>query len=314
MSKKKISIVIPVYNEEANIAALLREITKIKDERYEYEIIFVDDGSTDKTLNKIEAVAQKEPQIKYISFSRNFGHQIALKAGIDYAKGDCVITMDGDLQHPPRYIPPMIKKWEEGYDVVYSIRSDKEAHTSFFKKITSNAFYRLLNSISDIKVPPGGADFRLLDRKITTLIKEINEPSFFLRGIIPWFGFNQTSIIYKVDKRYAGEPKYSFKKMLLFALDGVTSSSIKPLRIATFIGFFFAFISGLYGIYAIVVRLFFSQAISGWASLLTSVLFMGGVQLIILGIIGEYLGKLFIESKKRPLYIIRKTNTKNDTA
>ncbi len=304
--RKKISIVIPVYNEEANIAPLLEEVRRIKDKRHDYEIIFVDDGSIDKTLNMVEAIALKNKEVKYISFSRNFGHQIALKAGLDHATGDCVITMDGDLQHPPRYIMSMIRKWEEGYDVVYSIRSDKEAHTSFFKKITSNAFYRLLNSISDIKVPPGGADFRLLDRKIVALIKEINEPSFFLRGIIPWFGFNQTSITYKVDKRYAGEPKYSFKKMLLFALDGITSSSIKPLRIATFIGFFLAFISSLYGVYAIMIQVVYKIGIPGWASIVTAIVFMGGFQLMILGIIGEYLGKLFMESKRRPLYIVKK--------
>lgn len=304
---KKISIVVPVYNEEANISPLFKELQKIQEKKYAYEIIFVDDGSTDKTLNRIESLSKKNKQVKYLSFSRNFGHQIALKAGVDFVSGDCVVYLDGDLQHPPKYIRQMVKLWESGYDVVFTVRKD-DKDTAFLKKMTSKLFYKLLNSISDVKIKPGSADFRLLDRKVVAVLKPLNETSFFIRGLVPWSGFRQTDIFYKADKRNAGETKYTFVRMLLLALDGITALSVKPLRIATFVGFFFAIISGLYGIYAIVVRIFYSQAIVGWASLVASVVFMGGLQLMILGIIGEYLGKLFIQSKNRPLYIVKKTN------
>lgn len=307
MKNGKISVVVPVYNEEENIHTLYEKLREVLSKRDNYEIIFVDDGSTDSTLSTIEKLNKKDAEVKYLSFSRNFGHQIALKAGLDHTSGDCVITMDGDLQHPPEYILPMLKKWEEGYEAVYSIRSE-DSHASFFKKATSNFFYKLINVLSDVYIPPGGADFRLLDKKIVDLIKNMNEPSFFLRGIVPWLGFNQTSIAYKVGKRSAGLTKYSARRMFLLALDGITSFSIKPLRIATFIGFVLAILSALYGIYAIVIRVVYQIGIPGWASIVTTIVFMGGIQLMMLGVIGEYLGKLFIESKKRPLYLIKKTN------
>lgn len=307
MKNGKISVVIPVYDEEENIHVLYEKLRDVLRKVEDYEIIFVDDGSTDGTLKNIERLNKKDSKVKYLSFSRNFGHQIALKAGLDHASGDGVITMDGDLQHPPEYIVPMLKKWEEGYEAVYSIRSE-DTYASFFKKTTSNFFYKILNTLSDVYIPPGGADFRLLDKKIVDLIKNMNEPSFFLRGIVPWLGFQQTSITYKVGKRLAGRTKYSARRMFLLALDGITSFSIKPLRIATFIGFVLAILSAIYGIYAIIIRVVYQIGIPGWASIVTTIVFMGGIQLMMLGVIGEYLGKLFIESKKRPLYLVKKTN------
>jgi dolichol-phosphate mannosyltransferase len=304
---KKISIIIPVYDEQDNIYPLFNALKKIKEKNYLYEIIFVEDGSTDQTLKTISKLSKENNEVKYISLSRNFGHQIALKAGLDHATGDCVITMDGDLQHPPKYIPAMIKKWQQGYDVVYTVRQDGR-ETPLGKRITSWLFYKLVNLFSDVYIPPGGADFRLIDKKVIDVLKNMNETPFFLRGIVPWSGFSQISINFSVEARSTGKTKYSIRKMLLLALDGLTAVSIKPLRMATFLGFFFAFISGVYGIYAIVVHLMYREGLPGWASIVTSVVFMGGVQLMILGIIGEYLGKLFIESKRRPLYIVKKSN------
>ncbi len=304
---KKVSIVVPVYNEQYNIVLLFKEIKMIQDKKYEYEIIFVDDGSVDGTFKNIESLSKKERQVKYISLSRNFGHQIALKAGIDFVTGDCVITLDGDLQQPPKYIPVMLKEWEKGYDVVSTIRIDEKG-VPFYKRFTSNLFYKIINMLADVEIRPGSADFRLLDKKVVKIIQSLKESSLFLRGLVPWSGFKQTYLPYTAARRQAGYTKYSFLKMLALALDGVTSFSVRPLRIATFIGFFFAFISGLYGVYAIIVRIFYNQAIIGWASLVASVVFMGGLQLMILGIIGEYLGKLFIQSKDRPLYIVKQIN------
>ncbi len=304
---KKISAIVPVYNEDSNIAVIAKEIIKYIGKKYDYEIIFIDDGSTDKSLSMIEALSKRNSKIKFLSFSRNFGHQVALKAGIDYSNSDCVIMIDADLQHPPQYIKQMLDKWEQGYDVVNSKRIGKH-NIPALKNLTSKLFYALINSLSDVNILQGGADFRLIDKKVVKVIQSLNESTYFLRGLIPWSGFKSTVISYEIGKRHSGETKYSIRKMLAFALDGVTSLSVRPLRIATFIGFFFAFVSGLYGIYAIVVRLLYNQAIVGWASLVASVVFMGGVQLLILGIIGEYLGKLFIQAKNRPLYIVKRAN------
>jgi len=301
---KQISIVIPAFNEEKNISLMEGKINSVINGLFNYEIVFVDDGSTDNTLKEIIRLSKVKKTVKYISFSRNFGHQSALKAGIDFATGGCVITMDCDLQHPPELIPEMIKRWQEGNDVVYTVRNDNK--TPFFKRTTSNFFYVLINRLSSIHIDPGAADFRLLDRKVVDVIKNLNESVIFLRGLISWCGFKQYSILYEPNKRLYGQTKYSFKKMLFFALDGITSFSIKPLRLSILMGFVLSLFSGFYAIFALIAHLFHFQVISGWTSMIISVLFLGGIQLIILGIFGEYLGKLFLESKKRPLYIIDK--------
>jgi polyisoprenyl-phosphate glycosyltransferase len=267
--------------------------------------MLVDDGSADNTFELIQALSEQNDKLKYLSFSRNFGHQMALKAGIDYATGDCIICMDADLQHPPELIDRMIQKWREGFEIVYTVREDRK-NISFFKRKTASLFYKFINSISNIKLERGVADFRLLDRSVVDVLRSINESSLFIRGLISWVGFKQCSIHYLPDNRFSGRSKYSFKKMLSFALDGITSFSIKPLHLATLFGVVVSLSSFFYGIFAISMYLFTDRVISGWTSVIASVLFIGGMQLLMLGILGEYLGKLFIESKKRPLYIIKK--------
>lgn len=309
--KMTISIVIPCYNEEGNIEILYNQInTFLPDTTIEF--IFVDDNSNDNTLSVIEHLSKKNTNVKYISFSRNFGHQSALRAGLEYSTGDCVISMDADLQHPPELLQTLINKWKEGYDIVYTIRKDIE-NVSTFKKVTSAFFYRLINSLSDIEINQGSADFRLLDKRIVlVLIKDITEYHLFYRGLISWIGYNQIGIEYIPNKRFSGKSKYSFMKMVNFAIDGITSFSIKPLKLAILLGLLLSILSGVYGIYVLFMFLFTDETVKGWSSLLLSILFIGGVNMVLLGIIGEYMGKLYIQSKNRPYFLIKKTNIKNE--
>lgn len=303
MLNKQVSIVIPSFNEEGNVEIICNKLINLIGKN-DLEIIFVDDGSTDNTLLNIKRLAKKYSCVKYLSFSRNFGHQSALKAGLDYSRGDCVVSIDCDLQHPPELIIKMIEKWKKGYDIVYTVRDD--SRTPFLKKVMAAIFYKLINSLSDLDIEPGAADFRLLDRRVVEIIKANNERALFLRGLINWVGFKSFSLKYLPNKRYSGVTKYSFKKMLLLATDGITSFSTKPLKLSTYLGFFLSLFSSLYAIYAIIMHYTNTKVISGWTSVIISILFLGGIQLLILGIIGEYLGKLFVETKKRPLYIIEK--------
>ena len=243
----------------------------------------------------------------FISFSRNFGHQNALKAGFDLAGGDCAICLDSDLQHPPPLIPELLEKWEEGYESVITKRIDHDS-ISLFKKTTSKLFYRLTNRLSDVKLEDGVADFRLLDRKVLDALKNFSENQIFLRAVIQWLGFRQTTVEYQAAERVAGESKYTIKKMFSFALSGITAFSIKPLRFSIYLGSIIATLAFLYGAYALGIHIFTDRAIQGWTSILMSVLFIGGLNLLMLGIIGEYLGKMFIENKKRPNYIISETD------
>jgi glycosyltransferase involved in cell wall biosynthesis len=304
MTTFKISIIIPAFNEEGNIRIIVDKLVKILNNYHDYEIIFINDGSVDNTLSVLKELNHANNKIRYISFSRNFGHQLALKAGIDHATGDCAISMDADLQHPVELIPSMIEKWQEGFEIVYTIRAD-DPRTSFFKRLTSDLFYKLMNSISDIKIVQGTADFRLLDRDVIDVLKNMQEHSLFIRGIIPWMGFSQYGMQYVPNERFWGKSKYSVKKMIRFAFNGITSFSTKPLHLATLMGLFISLLSFVYGFVAIMGKIFNDKAVSGWTSVIVSVLFIGGIQLVMLGIIGEYLGKLFIESKRRPNYIIR---------
>jgi len=309
MNTNLISIVIPTFNEEGNIEVLY---SQLKDVLLllsitNFEIIYVNDGSSDDSLEKIKTLSITDERVKFISFSRNFGHQNALKAGLDYAQGDAVISMDADLQHPPALIPEMIRLWQDGNQVVYSIRKDGK-ELSFLKKTTSKFFYKLINYLSDTKLEEGTADFRLLDKKVVKALKQYNESNLFFRGIIPTLGFKQIGIPYQPQKRFSGTTKYSFSKMLKFALTGITSSSAKPLYFSIYLGLFFAVIAFLYGIYAIYISLFTNDAVLGWTSLIASILFIGGLQLIMMGIVGVYLGKLFTQSKNRPNYIIDEKN------
>lgn len=307
---KKISIVIPSHNEEGNIKVVHNRIQNVfmSLSDYQYEIIFVNDGSRDTTQQKIEELAKEFSQIKYIEFSRNFGHQYAVKAGLDFADGNAIICMDGDLQHPPELIPKMIKKWEEGYDVVFTIRNYSEK-ISFFKKVTSNFFYKILSQLSDFDtVKKGGADFRLMDRSANDVIKNLHESDLFLRGLTSWIGFKQTGIEYVAEDRHSGKSSYNLKKMVSLAFTGITAFSVKPLYLAAYLGFIFSLVSVI-GYVGYVIYSFVSKTeISGWASLIMTIVFFGGVQLVILGIIGIYLGKIFKQVKERPNYIIRSKN------
>ena len=304
--KELISIIVPCYNEEGNIAKLhlkIREEMKKLD--LNYELIFIDDGSTDNTLEIIESLSKDETRIRLISFSRNFGHQAAIIAGLDYCKGDCLIMMDADLQHPPELIPEMILKWRNGYEIVNTIRED--AHNlPLFKRHTSKGFYKLINVISKTKIEAGSADFRLMDRKVVDSFKEIGEYSLFMRGMINWIGFTSTSIQYKPNDRFSGKSKYSLKKMVLFALDGITSFSSAPLHISMVFGMLISMTSFLYMIYALYIHFFTDRALEGWTSLIISILFIGGIQLISIGILGEYISKIFYEIKQRPRYLVSK--------
>lgn len=300
----KISIIIPVMNESGNIDKIVRKIESILCNEINWELIFINDGSVDDTLGQIKKSTKRNDKIKYISFSRNFGHQNALRAGYDYADGDCVICMDGDMQHPPELIIQMIDKWREGFDIVYTIRNDSE-DISFFKKTTAKLFYKIMNLFSDIEIEPGAADFRLVDKQVVDVIKTIKEKDLFMRGMISWLGFRQYGIKYQPQKRNWGSTKYSFGKMVKFAMVGITSFSIKPLHISTVFGYMIAGIAFLYALYALYVKIFTDNTIEGWTSVLVGVLFIGGIQLIMIGILGGYIGRLFIESKKRPNYIIK---------
>lgn len=307
---KLISIVIPAHNEEENIVTIFDRIAKVLlTLKYDYEILVVDDGGSDETLNIVKEIAQSNHRIFFIEFSRNFGHQPALKAGLDFAKGDCVISLDADLQHPPELFVQMIQKWEEGFDVVYTRRKEDKT-LSFKKRKSSLYFYKLLNSLSDIELEPGTADFRLLDRTVVDVFKKFNENEPFIRGLVKWLGFKQYAIDYIPEKRFAGASKYNIAKMRKLAIHGVTSLSIKPLHTAVYLGFFFSFVSLLYIPY-VLYAYYVGQHVSGWASLISTVAFFGGLQLIILGIIGIYIGKMFMQSKNRPNYIIRSTNIDN---
>jgi dolichol-phosphate mannosyltransferase len=309
MNSSKISIVVPTYNEEGNIEVLYHEIRVVFEsiKLGDFELIYVNDGSSDRSLECIKRLSQEDKRIRFLSFSRNFGHQNALKAGLDHADGDAIISMDADLQHPPSLIPKMIQRWKEGNDVVYSIRHDY-SQISWFKKKSSKFFYRLVNYLSDTKLEEGTADFRLLDKKVVAVLKTYSESNLFFRGIIPTLGFKQIGIQYTPQNRFSGTTKYSFSKMFKFALTGITSSSAKPLYFSIYLGLIFAATAFLYAIYAIYIALFTNEAVTGWTSIIASILFIGGIQLIMIGIIGIYLGKLFTQSKNRPNYIIEERN------
>lgn len=299
------SIVIPVLNEEKVLNELYKRLTKVMTDIGEsYEIIFINDGSTDNSLKIMKQLHTHDKRIKIIDFSRNLGHQIAITAGIDFTSGDAVITIDADLQDPPEVIPDLIKKWKEGYEVIYGIR-EKRKGENFFKKISTLIFYRLINKMTMINMPPDSGDFRLIDKKVVNNLKNIRENNRYVRGLTYWIGFKQIGVPYERDKRFAGKSKYPIKKLFKLAYDAIFSFSNFPLKIATYFGFIVSFLSFLYLIYALIIKLFTNSVIHGWTSLMISILFLGGVQLICLGIIGEYIARINDEVKKRPLYIIK---------
>lgn len=306
MDKSRISVILPCSNEEKNVPLIASRLETVL-KNYDYEILFVNDGSRDNTLAEIKKLAKKNKRIKYISFARNFMHQNALRAGLKYATGDAVICMDADLQQPPELLPDMIKHWKEGYDIVYTLRrsSGKE---SFFKNFTSKFFYFLINKISNIGIEDGAADFRLMDRVVVDALNEYDEVYIFYRGIISSMGFKKIAIPYTVAPRLHGKSQYTFKKMFNFSLAGITGFSTFPLHLSTLFGFLISALSFIYALYAILVRIFVGGTVPGWSSLLFGIFFLGGIQLLMIGILGEYIGKIFFEVKKRPNYIIKEKN------
>lgn len=303
--KNLISIIVAFFNEEGNIEPLYRRVSKVFENiNYEFELILINDGSTDSSLNVAEKLHLKDSRVKILSFTRNFGHQIALSAGIDYAQGDAVILMDADLQHPPEAIPALLEKWREGYENVYTIRKATK-NTSFFKRIFSAIFYRIFFALTKVDIPMNSADFRLLDRKIVLHLRSIREGRRFLRGIICWVGPRSIGIEYQEPQRYSGTNKYSFKESIFLAIDAITSFSVKPLYLGVVAGFTFAFLGFIYFIYVLYVYLILNTFVPGWASVASLLAMLGGIQLIVIGLIGIYLGKAYEELKQRPLYLIR---------
>lgn len=301
-----LSVVVPMYYEEEVANECYKRLTSVLDGKYNYELIFVNDGSTDRTLPILAEIAKSDKRVKVISFARNFGHQVAVTAGIDKAKGDAIVVIDADLQDPPELIPDMIGLWQQGYDVVYAKRKKRKGET-FFKLLTAKYFYKLLASLTDIKIPTDTGDYRLIDKKVAEVFKQMPERNRFIRGMISWIGFNQIPLEYERDERFAGETKYPLKKMLKFASDGIISFSSKPLKLVMYVGFWATVFALFLVLYALIMGVFFaSRNVSGWASLMAVVAFLGGVQMLSIGILGEYIARIYEESKKRPMYIVAK--------
>ncbi len=300
----QISVVVPVYNEMANLEVLYDALSAtMQGVGRSYEVVFVDDGSSDSSFEVIKRLHDKDKRVRGYSFSRNFGHQTALFAGLSQSRGDLIISMDGDMQHPPEMIPELIAKYEEGYDIVNTKRIDA-ASTGWFKRLTSHWYYKMLNALSDVPIEPAAADFRLMNRKAVDALNSLPEAHRFTRGLVGWMGFRQAIVPYQAAARHAGSSKYTFFKMLRFGLDGIVSFSVKPLRIAFYTGFMVSIGALLYAVYA-VVQHFTGSTVEGWTSILVSVLFIGGVTLLSLGVIGEYIARIFNEVRRRPMYFFK---------
>ncbi|MCZ8513294.1 glycosyltransferase family 2 protein [Paenibacillus filicis] len=298
------SVVVPVYNEEPVLRETYRRLTEVMRRTGErYELLFVNDGSRDRSAAILGELCAGDPAVKAIHFSRNFGHQIAITAGMDHAAGHAVVVIDADLQDPPELIEAMIGKWKEGYDVVYAKRTERKGETRF-KRWSAHLFYRTLRALTDVDIPADTGDFRLIDRKVCDAMKTIREKNRFIRGLVSWLGFKQTSVEYSRDERWAGETKYPLGKMLKLSADALTSFSHKPLKLATYIGFALSGGSFLALLITVYLKLFMASTIAGWASIICLSLLFNGVILLILGIIGEYIGRIYDESKDRPLYLI----------
>ena len=314
MPSPTLSIIAPIYNEYENLPELYRRVKEVMENAGEtWELVLVDDGSTDGSTERIRELARQDRRVRPVIFARNFGHQLAVTAGLDYSRGDAVVIIDADLQDPPELIPEMLAKWRDGYEVVYAVREAREGET-WFKKVTAAAFYRLINRITSVNIPVDTGDFRLLDRKVVNVLNRMRERHRFLRGMSVWVGFRQTGVTYKRAPRFAGETKYPLRKMLKFASDAITGFSYLPLQLATYLGFVSAGLSIIAIPIVIAMRMAGSQAFYGQATTLIAVLFLGGVQLISLGILGEYVGRLYDEAKGRPLYIVRETPDDFDEA
>ncbi len=307
MTNEKVdySIVIPVYNEEEVIEHTYERLkTVMQSADGNYELLFINDGSKDRSVDILLQLSEQDKTIKIVDFSRNFGHQIAITAGMDYASGNAIVIIDADLQDPPELILEMIQKWKEGYDVVYAKRTARKGET-FFKKQTASAFYRTLRAMTEIDIPIDTGDFRLIDRKVCDQMNNIHEKNRFVRGLVSWVGFKQTAVEYERDERFAGETKYPLKRMLKLSLDGITSFSYKPLKLANYLGASLSLIGFVYMLIVLYQKLFTSTTVTGWSSIIVIQLFFSGITLMMLGVIGEYIGRIYDEAKNRPLYIVK---------
>ena len=299
------SLVIPVYNEEAVLPALYKRLTDVMSRSgVSYEILLVNDGSRDRSWEMMLELRAADPHVSLLNLSRNFGHQIAITAGVEHAQGQAVVVLDADLQDPPEVVLEMLEKWREGYDVVYGLRTQREGE-SIFKRSTAAAFYRLLRRLTSIEIPVDTGDFRLMSRRVVESMKHLREQHRFVRGLVAWLGFRQIGVKYQRARREAGETKYPLRKMIRFAIDAMVSFSFVPLRLATLAGIVISCVSFAYALVAVYAHFYMPQAVSGWASIMVAILFLGGVQLIFLGIIGEYLGRVYDEVKGRPLYLFQ---------
>lgn len=314
MVGKMVTVVVPMYFEEEVVDECYSRLKGIMEKiDYKYELVFIDDGSGDRTMEMLGSIAKMDRHVRVFSFSRNFGHQIAITAGIEKARGDAVIVIDADLQDPPELIPEMLTLWEKGYDVVYAKRKKRHGET-WFKLLTAKYFYRIMARLSDVRIPLDSGDYRLIDRKVAEVLKKMPEKNRYVRGMVSWAGFKQIPIEYERKERYAGSTKYPLKKMIKFGLDGIISFSSKPLKMAQYLGFFAVIVAMAIFVYAVIYRIVGGRnLVYGWASIMTTVTFLGGVQLISIGILGEYMARMYDESKGRPLYIIEK-EINNDEA
>lgn len=298
-----LSVVVPMYFEQDVARECHRRLTQVLEGKYDFELIYVNDGSTDGTLPILKELAERDKRVKVLSFSRNFGHQVAVTAGVDHAVGDAVVIIDADLQDPPELIPDMIKLWREGWEVVYAKRKKRKGESAF-KRVTAKAFYRILSILTDIDIPEDTGDFRLIDKKVADAFRNMPERNRFIRGMIAWLGFRQTPIEYERDARFAGETKYPLKKMLKLASNGILSFSTQPLKLVMHFGLLAVLVSLGLLIYAIIAKATGNASAGGWTSLMVTVTFLGGVQLISVGVLGQYLARMFEESKCRPLYVV----------
>jgi glycosyltransferase involved in cell wall biosynthesis len=299
-----VSVVVPAYNEEEVLPEFYKRMAAVMDSvAYRTELVFVNDGSTDGTLAFVSNLRDRDPRIAIVDLSRNFGKEIAMTAGLHHARGDAVIVIDADLQDPPELVPELLRRWQEGFDAVYAKRNAREGET-LLKKTTAALFYRLIQHVSRVKIPEDVGDFRLLSRRAVDALAQLPEQHRFMKGLFAWIGFRQCAVPYRRDSRLAGTTKWNYWRLWNFAIEGITSFTIAPLTIATYFGLFIALVAFAYGLYILVRTLFYGNPVAGYPSLLVIVLFLGGAQLLALGVLGEYLGRMFNETKRRPLYFL----------
>jgi len=307
-----VSVIVPVYNEQDVLLAFHERLSAaLADVRYAIEVVYINDGSTDNTLALLSDLYEQDPRVSLVDLSRNFGKEIAMTAGLHKAQGDAVVVIDADLQDPPELIPQLITEWENGYDVVYARRSQRKGET-WLKKTSAASFYRVIQRLSKVRIPQDTGDFRLLSRRAVEALNTLPEQHRFMKGLFAWIGYKQKAVYYDRDPRYAGQTKWNYWKLWNFAIEGITSFTTAPLKFATYIGFVTAFAAFVYGSYIVVRTLIFGNPVPGYPSLIVIILFLGGIQLMAIGVVGEYVGRIFTETKQRPLYFLNDYKPRRD--